>query len=95
MSGRLLPLLTLLLRIAVAAGGGYAFANILGIALARYLPLPPAQAVLTAMLVSFLAYALAAIWVFTQPRLWLACLGLLLPTALGAWWLWPFGGGPV
>ena len=59
---------------------------------ARSLPLPPAQAVMTALLLGFLLHALAAIAVFAARTAWRAALWLALPTlALGVW-VWPLGG---
>jgi hypothetical protein len=80
-----------LLRAFTAIAGGYAFAVVAAIALSRALPVPPAEAVLTGLLSTFSFYAVAVLWVFAVRSTWQACLGLVLPTLLMAWWLWPLG----
>ena len=82
----------LLLRVMLAAAGGYAFANVLVIVAVRTLPLPPAEAVMWALLCSFPLHALAALWVFAASSLWRVCWTLLLPTLVLGAWLWPLGG---
>lgn len=69
-------------RIVAAILGGYAFANAVGVLLARTLPLPRADAVLTATLASFALYAAAVLWVFAARSARLAWLGLLVPAGL-------------
>ena len=80
------------LRVLLAIGGGYAFATVASAALARTLPLPPAQAVMTALLLGFLLHALAAIAVFAARTAWRATLWVALPTIGLAAWVWPLGG---
>ena len=82
----------LLLRVMLAAAGGYAFANVVVIAALRSVPLAPAEAVMWALLSSFLLHALAALWVFAASSPWRACWTLLLPTLVLGAWLWPLGG---
>lgn len=80
-------------RAVAAVVGGYAFAAVAGVFLARVLPMPRADAVLAMTLASFAIYAAAAIWVFAARTAVRAWLGLLVPTlVLGAasWWLGAF-----
>ncbi len=69
-------------RALAAIVGGYAFATVLSIFLARALPLPPAEAVMTAMLLSYCLYVGAAIWVFAVRSARRAWLGLVVPTLI-------------
>lgn len=77
-------------RVVAAVLGGYALAALASVA-AVALPLPAAEAVLTGMLVSFLVYACAVIWVFAVRNAYRAWGGLLLaalallPFALKVW----------
>jgi hypothetical protein len=77
-------------RIVAAMFGGYALATLTSVATLA-LPLSRPQAVLTGMLVSFLIYAGAVIWVFAVRSAWRAWGGLLVaavPLALAAWTVW-------
>jgi hypothetical protein len=77
-------------RAVAAALGGYALATLASIALAGVLPLPRAEAVLTATMASFALYAAAIVWAFAARTAARAWLGILLPGALAgalAWWL--------
>ena len=56
------------LRLAAAILGGYGVAMLVSLLLIRTLPVPPAQAVLWALLLSFLVYALAAMAAFVVWR---------------------------
>jgi len=79
-------------RVVAAIGGGYVLASLMSIVLARSLPLPSATAVMTGMLLSFLFYACAVLWVFAARSAGRAWAGLLAPglvLALLAWWLGP------
>lgn len=70
--------LAVLSRAAAAAFGGYAAAAALSIMLSRVLTLPRAEAVLTAMLLSFALYAGAVVWAFAARNtrtVWLVLLG--------------------
>ncbi|MEL5879209.1 DUF3649 domain-containing protein [Cereibacter sphaeroides] len=82
-------------RIAAAALGGYALASAAASALALSLPGPRHEAALWGMLLSFLFYALAVIWVMHARSATRAWIGMALPTAaLGlACWLLGAGGG--
>lgn len=71
-------------RIAAAVLGGYALATISGAAIARFLPLSRADAVLTAMLCAFAVHAAAALWAFAARSATRAWIGLSLPAALAA-----------
>jgi len=88
--------LDLLLRVLLATVGGYAFANVLVIAAVRLLPIAASEAVMLALLASFVMHAAAVLWVFAARSAWRACWTLGLPTLLVGGWLWPLGGaGPV
>jgi hypothetical protein len=81
--------LAVLSRVAAAAFGGYALATALSILLSYVLPMPKAQAVLTGVLISFVVYTIAIIWVFavrTAARAWY---GLTISTGVSAllWWM--------
>lgn len=74
-------------RTVAAIGGGYAlaagFTAALSLALAQWLP--RVEAVLTATMLAWLAYAMAAGWAFYARTAWGAWGGTLLPAlALGA-----------
>lgn len=68
-------------RALAAIAGGYALAALSAAALAVFLPLPRADATLTATMLSFLVYACAVIWGFAARTAARAWLGLLLPSA--------------
>jgi len=60
-------------RVVGGVGGSYAVATAIDVALARMLPLAPAEAMVTATLVGALAMPTAAIWAFgarTAKRAW-------------------------
>ncbi len=71
-------------RAGAAIAGGYAFAASASALLALLLPLPRADAVVTATLLSFALYAAAAIRAFAAPSAWRAWLELVLPALLMA-----------
>lgn len=81
------------LQIASLAGaaivGGYALASAAAVFLGAVLPLPRAEAVLAATLLSFAIYTGAVIWVFAVRNTRRAWLGLLAPSlvlaAAGMW----------
>jgi len=77
-------LFSALSRACAALAGGYAFAASAAALLAVALPLPRADAVVTATLLSFILYAAAALRAFAAPGAWRAWLELLLPAALMA-----------
>lgn len=80
-------------RIGAAVIGGYALASVLSMLLALILPIPRHEAVLWAMLLSFLWYALAVIWVFHARSATRAWIGMAGPTALLALVCWLIGSG--
>lgn len=69
-------------RAIAAIGGGYAVAALSTALLASLLPMAPADAVITATLLSFTVYTCAAIWVFAARTAWHAWIGLAMPGAL-------------
>ena len=80
-------------RTVLALLGGYGFTAIMTASLSLALPLPKAQAVLTATLLSFSLYSGVILWAFsaaTAWRAWCWILGLaLFPTLhLLMWGLW-------
>lgn len=75
-------------RALAAVGGGYALAALATTALALWLPLQRAEAVITATLVSFIVYLGAVVWVFAARSAWRAWAGLALPSAFLAATLW-------
>ncbi|PIF26932.1 hypothetical protein CLU88_1815 [Acidovorax sp. 56] len=76
--------LTIASRTLAAAAGGYAvaagFAAALSLALAQ--AMPRVDAVLTATMLAWLAYAAAVAWVFYARTSWGAWLGTLAPAAV-------------
>ena len=71
-------------RACAAIAGGYAFAAAASALLAMLLPLPRADAVVTATLLSFAVYAAAALRAFAAPSAWRAWAELMLPAAVMA-----------
>jgi hypothetical protein len=71
--------LALLSRVLAAAAGGYGLAAAASIFLSRVLPMPQADAVLAATLISFAVYAAAILWAFAAPSAKAAWLGVLAP----------------
>ncbi|MEQ1580809.1 MAG: DUF3649 domain-containing protein [Steroidobacteraceae bacterium] len=79
-------------RVVAAVGGGYLLASLMSIVVSRVVPLPHASAVMTGMLLSFLFYACAALWVFAARNArvaWAGLIALAVPLALIAWLLGP------
>lgn len=72
----------LLIRIVAAVLGGYALANLLPLTLVGLLPMGRADAVMTALLLSFAVYVGAILWAFSTRSPLRAWVGLLLLTAL-------------
>lgn len=66
-------------RAVAAIGGGYGLAALTTAWLSITLPMPRADAVTTASLLSFLIFALAVIWVFAVRTAWHAWAGLIVP----------------
>lgn len=80
-------------RIVAALFGGYALAALTSVA-AVALPMNRTEAVFTGMLLSFVVYALAVIWVFAVRSAWRAWAGLAVaavPLLLAAWPVWEGG----
>lgn len=69
-------------RILAALFGGYLLAALTSVCLTQWLPMPRADAVVTGMLLSFLAYLCAVIWCFACRSAWRAWAGILLPAAI-------------
>lgn len=76
--------LAVLSRTLAAVVGGYALATIGSAGLAGLLPLPRAEATLTALMASFALYTAAIVWVFAARSATAAWLGLLVPGVLCA-----------
>lgn len=75
------------LRVIGAVCGGYGLGALTSVA-ALALPMPTSQAVLAGMLLSFLVYAGAVIWVFmarSAARAWAGLAVAAVPLALAAW----------
>ncbi len=75
-------------RVLAAILGGYVFSYALTAALARLLPLAPADALIVATLPAFLFYTLAVLWAFAARDAWRAWAGvaLALPLLLVGFW---------
>jgi hypothetical protein len=67
-------------RALAAIGGGYALSALVATVSAIYFPGTRAEAAIFGMLVSFVIYTLAVMWVFAVRSAWRAWLGLLLPS---------------
>ena len=76
--------LTIASRTLAAAAGGYAVAAAFAVALSLALAkaMPRVDAVLTATMLAWLAYAAAVAWVFYARTSWGAWLGTLAPAAV-------------
>lgn len=93
MLARALGMGPLVSRIVAALFGGYALAALTSVA-AVALPMRRTEAVFTGMLLSFVVYALAVIWVFAVRSAWRAWAGLAVaavPLLLAAWPVWKGG----
>ena len=75
-------------RALAAIGGGYALSALAATAMALYLPLHRAEAVITGTLASFVVYTCAVMWAFAARNAWRAWGGLVLPCAVLACSLW-------
>lgn len=69
-------------RVIAAIFGGYLLANSVAILLPYLLPGSKANGVMTGILVSFLIYACAAMWVFSAKSAWQAWAGILFSCLL-------------
>ena len=75
-------------RVFIAAIGGYALTSAATIFLAMVWPLPKAQAVMAATMVSFVLYAVVVIWVFSVAsarRAWIGVIGATLVLSVIDW----------
>ena len=91
---RLRGVTPLLSRIVAALFGGYALAALTSVA-AVALPMSRPEAVLTGLLLSFVVYVLAVIWVFavrSARRAWAGLLVAAVPLQLAAWPVWTGNG---
>lgn len=80
----------LLSRIVAALFGGYALAALTSVATLA-LPMAKTEAVLTGLLLSFLVYVGAVVWVFavrSARRAWVGLLLAAVPLLLAAWSVW-------
>jgi hypothetical protein len=82
------PGVNVVLRTLMAVFGGYGLTLLCGAALATGVPFAlKSDAVSFAVMLSFLAYLLAVLWVFAAATLLRAALGLLLPALIFGLWL--------
>jgi len=75
-------------RALAAVGGGYVISTLSTMVLARLLPMAPADAVMTATMLSFAIFTCAVIWVFAARSAARSWLGLALPALLLALLAW-------
>jgi len=72
-------------RVLAAVVGGYVVAALASVSLSLWLPMARAEAVVTGMMTSFLAYLVAVLWCFACRSAWQAWLGMVVPSlVLGA-----------
>ena len=69
-------------RIVAALFGGYLLAALTSVCFTQWLPMSRVDAVITGMLVSFLAYLGAVIWCFACRSAWRAWAGIVLPAVI-------------
>lgn len=69
-------------RILAALFGGYLIAALTSLCISQWVPLSRGDAVVTGMMLSFLAYLLAVIWCFACRTAWRAWAGIALPAAV-------------
>ncbi|MGC4027630.1 MAG: DUF3649 domain-containing protein [Steroidobacteraceae bacterium] len=84
-------------RVLVAVAGGYAVTALTTVLLALIWPVPKAQSVLAADMLSFALYVVVVIWAFAVRsliRVWAGIAGLAVVLALLVWWLLPPGSVP-
>lgn len=76
-------------RVLAAVIGAYAFTSAASVLLALLLPMPRAQAtLLSSMVIGYLIYAVAVIWIFSIRSVARAWVVMLAGTALMAVWSW-------
>ena len=69
-------------RILAALFGGYLIAALASVCITQWVPMSRADAVVTGMMASFVAYLLVVIWCFACRTAWRAWAGVLLPAAI-------------
>ncbi len=69
-------------RAVAAIGGGYVLSAVAAALLAVVLPMQPAEAVITATLLSFIVFCCAVLWVFAARTAWRAWGGIVAPGVL-------------
>ena len=75
-------------RALAAIVGGYVLSALAAMAMALWLPLARAEAVITGTLISFVVYTCAVIWVFAARDAWRAWAWLAAPSAVLGLLLW-------
>ena len=78
-------------RAVAAIGGGYVFTSIASALIALALPMPRADAVTTATLLSFVVYTCIILWVFATSSALRACVGVIASCAVLGAILWFVG----
>ena len=68
-------------RVLAAVVGGYAAANVVAVGVAQVLPMSRGDGVMTGILLTYLVYATAVVWVFAARSARRAWLGILLTSA--------------
>lgn len=71
-------------RAAAAVLGGYVLATVSAVSLSLLVPLPKVHAVLSGLLLSFIAYTAAILWAFSTRSAGRAWIGVLAPTIVCA-----------
>ncbi|HEY4369153.1 MAG TPA: DUF3649 domain-containing protein [Steroidobacteraceae bacterium] len=66
-------------RVLAAIVGGYVLASLATAVLAVVLPMPRAEATLTATMLSFAIYACIVLWVFATRSVWRVWAGVVVP----------------
>ncbi|MDO8708851.1 MAG: DUF3649 domain-containing protein [Pseudomonas sp.] len=69
-------------RVLAAVLGGYIVAALASVSLSSWLPMARAEAVVTGMMSSFLAYLIAVLWCFACRSAWRAWFGLIVASLL-------------
>ncbi len=83
-------------RVVAAVVGGYMLASAMTVLIALIWPLPQAEAVFASVMLGFVWYTLAVIWVFSVKSATRAWLCMVLPTSIVTalcWWLLPVAQG--
>ena len=69
-------------RVLAEVLGGYIVAALASVSLSSWLPMARAEAVVTGMMSSFLAYLIAVLWCFACRSAWRAWFGLIVASLL-------------